>query len=197
MTPSLSIKNILGGFSSFIAAISYIIYIRDIFVGNTRPHAFSWLIWGTLTGIAFVAQISDDAGAGAWVTGLTTFFCGLIAVLAFFYGEKNITRSDWITFIMAILTIPIWYMTQTPLYSVIIICMINALAYYPTIRKTWVNPYSEHLIVPSITTIKFFLACWALDDINFITATYPIVVMILNTLFIVMAHIRRHQLSTA
>jgi hypothetical protein len=43
----------------------YFFYFRDIFASKTKPHAFSWLVWAVLTGIAFFGQLSDNAGPGA------------------------------------------------------------------------------------------------------------------------------------
>ena len=57
-------RGFLGFAATVIALISYVPYFRDIFVEKTKPHAFTWFIWGVLTVIAFVGQMSGHAGPG-------------------------------------------------------------------------------------------------------------------------------------
>jgi len=35
--------------------VAFVPYFRSIFSGTTRPHVFSWVVWGTNTSVAFVA----------------------------------------------------------------------------------------------------------------------------------------------
>jgi hypothetical protein len=42
-----------GLLSLFLAVVSYVPYVRSILVGSTKPHAFTWLVWGTVMAIAF------------------------------------------------------------------------------------------------------------------------------------------------
>ena len=97
-----------GVFSITLAVIAYVPYIRSIFEGKTRPHVFTWVIWMLLTIIAFSIQMTQGAGAGAWATGVTGVLCVVIFLASLRHGETHITRSDWLTFIAALLAIPIW-----------------------------------------------------------------------------------------
>ena len=131
MTP----EDLFGFLSLLLSVVSYVPYIRSIFVANTKPHAFTWLVWGTVMAIAFFAQLSDKAGAGSWATGLSAAFCLGIAIIALFRGEKHITRGDWIAFLTTFLAIPLWIVTSDPFLSVLLVTGIDAVAYYPTFRK--------------------------------------------------------------
>jgi hypothetical protein len=64
-------KTILGLVATGIAFVSYLPYFRDILANRTKPHAFSWLVWASLTGISFFGQLAVGAGPGAWVMGFT------------------------------------------------------------------------------------------------------------------------------
>ncbi len=79
-------SEILGALAVTIGMIGYAPYLWSIFKGRTKPHLFSWFIWGVLTAIAFAIQISEGAGAGAWVTGITAAVCFLITALSIKYG---------------------------------------------------------------------------------------------------------------
>ncbi len=86
----------LGVIATVMALISYVPYIRDMVAGRTKPHAFTWLVWASLTAIAFAGQISDGAGPGAWVTGFTATVSFAIFAVALRHGEKDIAPMDWI-----------------------------------------------------------------------------------------------------
>lgn len=104
-------KDILGITTVVIAFVSYVPYFRDIFSGRTKPHAFSWLVWGVLTGIAFFGQIADNAGPGAWVMGFTALICFLIFLAALIRGEKDIVLVDWLSLLGTGIALVFWYLT--------------------------------------------------------------------------------------
>jgi len=173
----------------------YFQYFRTMFAGKTKPHMFSWLIWATLTAIAYFAQVSDGAGPGSWVTGLSAGISFFIAGYAFFYGEKTITRGDWLTFIAAIAAIPVWLITDNPLWSVIIITIIDALGFYPTFRKSWMKPYDETMFHYIMAGTKFILATMALSNVTIITALYPLSLVLMNFVFVALLIVRRRALQ--
>lgn len=39
-----------------VGLLSQAVYIVSIFKGITKPHLFTWLVWGTLGAIGFAAQ---------------------------------------------------------------------------------------------------------------------------------------------
>ncbi len=86
-----------GILSIFIGLLRYGTYIRAIIAGTTKPHPLTWLSGGLLAGIAFWVQYGADAGPTIWVTGMVAVFCIGIGVLSIFLGEKEITRTDWIS----------------------------------------------------------------------------------------------------
>ena len=56
---------LLGLASVIIGFVGYVPYLWGMYQGKVRPHAFTWLLWGLLTAIAYAAQLSDHAGAGS------------------------------------------------------------------------------------------------------------------------------------
>lgn len=188
-------KPFLGITATLIALYSYIPYFRDIFSGKTKPHAFSWLVWFLLTAIAFVAQVKDDAGAGAWVTGFTALVAFFIFMAAVTRGEKNITRSDWLCLVGAFLAMGLWAITNSPLVAVILITVIDALGFAPTFRKAFHKPQEETAITFALSAIKFVIAIAALTNYTAVTVLYPASLVIMNGLFVTMLMIRRRQLG--
>jgi hypothetical protein len=57
-------------------------YVRSIIRRETRPHVFSWVIWGIGTFTVFFAQLADGAGIGAWPIGLSAVITSYVALLS-------------------------------------------------------------------------------------------------------------------
>jgi hypothetical protein len=144
-------------------------------------------------GIVFLAQLSKGAGAGAWVTGFSAAACVLIAGLFVTRGEKNITKSDWLAFVGAIITIPVWYFTHDPLWAVILATAIDAMAYYPTFRKSYFKPYEENFFTYSMDTFKWIVALFALGNYSATTMLYPLFLLLANSALVSMILWRRRD----
>lgn len=188
-------KDVLGAIAVIIAFVSYVPYFKDIFANKTKPHAFSWLIWGVLTGIAFFGQVAGGAGPGAWVTGFTAVICFIIFVFGLTKGKNNIVFIDWLSLIGAGIALLLWFITKGPLLSVIIITIIDALAFFPTFRKSFNKPREETAVTYFLSGLKFLLSIIALDNISVITALYPLSLVLMNWAFVAMLYVRRKQID--
>lgn len=185
---------ILGAIAVVLLFAAYVFYFRSIFLSQAKPHFFTWFIWTVSVTIIFAAQISDGAGPGAWTTGFSIFFTMIIAVYAFFRGEKNITRGDWISLMMALGTIPLWYLTHEPAYAAVLLTLIDGVAYYPTFRKSFRQPDQEALITYALDSMRHLISFLALSQITLATATYPATIGIVSLAFVIFALWRRHAM---
>lgn len=188
-------KDVLGLLATLIAFVSYIPYFRDIAANRTKPHAFSWFVWFVLTLISFFAQISDNAGSGAWVTGFTALVCFIIFLFGLKKGKKNIAFLDWVCLSGAIMAIILWFITKTPLFSVMLIITSDALGFLPTFRKSYLKPYEETISTFALSGFKYVIAFFSLRHISIITALYPTYLIFMNFVFVSMLIIRRYQLG--
>lgn len=192
---SLSFVECMGFLTVAMSGVSYVFYIREIFAGKTHPHAFSWLIWALVAAVVFLAQVTEGAGTGAWVTGFTMVICSVIALLALRRGEKRITLTDWISFLGALAAIPVWQMTADPFYAVLLVVLIDALGFYPTFRKSWRRPEEETLIAYALNGFAFSLSLFALHHLNWTTALYPAFVAVANGVFVIMVMARKRAIG--
>ena len=184
---------ILGILALIIGLVSYIPYLYHVLKNKTKPHIFSWFIWGLLMGIAFIVQLTEEAGPGSWIIGLGSASCLFIATISYIKWKKDyITKSDWICFIAAILGIIFWVITKNPLIAVIIITGVDAIAFIPTFRKAYHSPHEETVVTYAISGFDMFLSILALENLNLTTALYPASLVVTNTLFSLMTVIRRH-----
>jgi hypothetical protein len=120
-----------------------------------------------------------------------------VAVLSIWYGEKRITTFDWGCLVFSLSAIPLWSLTSTPLYSVILISIIDIVAFLPTFRKARLDPGAETLLSYNIGNIKFLLALAALEQYNFVTVFYPAVVILSNVSFVLYSLYLRRVVQSA
>lgn len=170
-------------------------YVSNVLKGKTKPHMYTWLIWGLVTIVASLAQILSGGGAGAYFTMLIAFNCLVIAMLAYYKGEKNIHYSDKICLLLCIFAIVIWPLLKTPLLSVLIVTAIDTFGFFPTIRKSYHRPHQENLFSFAIYTLTYSLSIAALETYNFITIFYPLIIVVTAGALAVMLVIRRKQLG--
>jgi len=187
----LNFKIVVGIIAAVVGFIGYIPYFRDIFRNKTKPHIFSWFVWGLLTAIVFFAQIAKGAGAGAWVTGFAALSCFAVVILAIFKGEKKITISDSLALAGALLGLFLWIITDNPLSAVILITLTDALAFIPTIRKAYADPEGETLSAWISYSLKFAIGLAALESYNITTLLYPVALVLMNGSFALMLYMRR------
>ncbi len=191
------LKIVFAATAILLTIIGYAPYLRGMWKGSNKPHIFTWIIWVIVSGIAFVAQLSENAGPGAWVTGFICFMCLVVSVLALKLGTKTVTRSDMIMFAGALAAIPVWILTKDPLWSVVIVTLINSVAFYPTFRKTWERPHEEHMTIYAWNIPRQGLTIAALTQYSLTTVLFPASVIVMCVLFFGTIMYRRHTLKQA
>jgi hypothetical protein len=178
-----------------LALCRYGTYFYTIYQGKTKPHAFSWLLWGMVTGVGTFAQFEMNAGPSAWALAFVSVTCTLIAIFAFFIGERDYKKSDWFALIACIIAIPLWRATQNPLIAILVIMMIDVLTYWPTIRKSYHNPQTEPPISYGFAGMRYFLMLFAVPNPTWETLLYPFFLMATDWGFAIYIVIRRAQLG--
>lgn len=167
-------KPLLGMLATLLTVLAYLPYIRSIFQGKTRPHVFTWIIWGLATGIAFLVTLAEHGGAGAWPIGFSAAVSLLVAVVAYVKrADIRITRMDWMFFIAALAAMPVWWVANDPLWAVMLITLIELLGFGPTMRKAWFQPYSESMSFLAILIVRNMLIIAALGQYSLATVLFP------------------------
>ncbi len=193
----MSGKDIVGLVSMVVAVIGYVPYVTSMRDGKTKPHAFSWITWTLAIVLVFFAQLTRGAGPGAWVTGISALACIGITITALMMGDKDITRADEVVFGLALAAVPLWAVTQDPLWSILLMVMINNLGFIPTFRKTYTDPFSENTLFFCSVVIKYALGIVALSHYSLVTVVFPLNCSLISALFLGMIYWRRHEITRA
>lgn len=189
-------KNLLSAVAIILTLIAFIPYIRSIILGAVRPHVFSWIIWGSTTFVVFLAQIDDNGGVGAWPIGVSGMITIFIALLAYARrGDVSITGIDWLFFISALSSLPLWYLTSDPLWAVVILTTVDVLGFGPTVRKAYHFPHSESVVFFALFMTRNILVITALENYSLTTVLFPAVIAIASLLLILMMMYRRRVLA--
>jgi hypothetical protein len=195
MLNNLDWKLFLATTASLLTVFSYVPYFRDIFARKTKPHLYTWLIWTITQGTAAVALLYGGGKFGGMSLIIGTIFVLAIFILSFQYGSKNITRSDTISLIVAFIAIIIWWTLKNPLLSVLMITIIDGIGLIPTIRKSYLEPYSETISFWVTMAIIDILSIISNAQYNFLTITYLTMLAIGNVTVAVICLSRRKVLQ--
>lgn len=189
-------KDALSALAIALTLLAFYPYVTSILRGRTKPHVFTWVIWGATTFIVFLAQLADGAGVGAWAIGVSGTISIAMAVLAYVKrGDHSITRLDWLFLILGLSSIPAWYATDDPLTAVIILTIADLLGLGPTIRKAYARPFEENLTFYVLMVVRNGVVIAALESYTLGTVLWPAATGIACFPFLAMVLVRRARLS--
>ena len=195
MLESIDYKWVLAGLGAIISMSNMGYYAFGILKGRTKPHLYTWLIWSMVTFTVAAGLIFDGAGAGAIIPILAGFNTLAIAILAFSRGSKDITKSDKLCLLGCFIALALWPLTKSPLWSIIIVTMIDLVGYIPTIRKSYYTPHEESIYVFTIFLVTISLGLLALHNYTLTTMFYFVVMNISNFAMVILLIIRRKKLG--
>ncbi len=186
-------KNFLAVVAGIIMCLSAIPYIIDILRKQTKPHAFSWLVWTLLMSTAFAAQFVSGAGPGAWVTLVNAMLVLVIFLLSLRFGERQFDHFDWLCLAGALLAMGLWWLTSNPTAAVILVTVTDAVGFIPTFRKGFRKPFEETLSLYAFGAVGLALSLFALDAYSLTTWLYPASLVVTNSCFILLVLAQRKR----
>ncbi len=188
-------KNILGTITVILAFIGYVPYIRDTFLGKTKPHVISWFLWTIVSFLAFALQWSKGAGAGSYANFAMGVICLLIFILSLKNGSKQIKPVDIVSFILAGFSIYLWQIVSLPTLAITLVVLIDLFSFIPTFVKSWAKPREETLSTWLLSTLRQALILLSLGEINYVTVIFPLYAFTINSIFCGLLIYRRKKIQ--
>lgn len=188
-------KFLLGASAAVISVISYFIYLYSIYRGQTKPHGFTWFIWGVINIVAFAAVLVSGGSSGGWVLGINILGCFTIAGIAFYQKRVDYDRMDWLALGGAFLAIFFWWLTDNPLYAVILVSLSDTIAIIPSLRKAYRLPFEENANSFIFGVSYYILALFALETFSLTTSLYHFAIIAADLAIVGIVLVRRKQLS--
>lgn len=172
---------VLGIFSGILAIAAVIPYAKDILHGTTRPNVVSWSLWVLLLTIAALAQLS--AGA-SWslvlIVGDLVGTASILALCLFGYGYGKYNRLDGLCFILALVAIALWQITNQPLLAIGLAALADFLASVPTLVKSYKDPASEEPTQFFIIAVAALLGIFSTAIFDSVNLVFPIYLFCIN-----------------
>ncbi len=192
----MNIKLLFGVLSIVPAVTAYYFYFRDMFRGKTKPHAFSWLVWGLIAVDGFLAQLSAHGGIGTWATGVTAIASLAIFVYALKIGATQPTRFDWVLLTLALTGLALLLVIKNKELALCLTLLAYMAGFAMSIRKAYRKPLEENAASFWLNSLKFIPAIAALAHFNFLTVAYPLVGAIGNTAVALVVEVRAGRLTS-
>lgn len=184
--------------AAVLAFVGNISYLRDVFRGRVQPHPYTWFVWSIVSMTTFFGGLVKGAGIGALPTGIAEGFTIVIFLFSLKYlfkGRAGQIRQIDNYFLAACLfgLIP-WVLTKDPTISVIIVVLIDLVAFIPTLRKTWAHPETEKPLLFEMNVARHILTLFSLQAYNIATMFHSIAMICTNTVMTVFIR-RKHKKS--
>jgi hypothetical protein len=180
------IKIILVLIASILAIIGNVSYIRNMLKGNVKPHPYTWFIWSIVSMTTFFGGLAKGASIGAIPTGIAESFTIIIFLFSLKYLFKDqvhhIQKIDNYFLAIALLGLIPWAMTNDPTISVIVVVIIDVVAFIPTLRKTWTHPHTEGALLYEMNATRHILTLFSLGSYNTATMLHSIAMICTNTI---------------
>lgn len=193
----MSYKEMYSAIAIALTFIAFYPYVRGIMQGSIKPHVFSWVIWGATIFMVFLAQLEGNGGVGAWPIGVSGCITILIALLAYVKrADVKITKTDWLFFIVAMSSLPLWYFTSDPMWAVVVLTAVDLLGFGPTVRKANADPHSESLLFFALFAARNSFVLMALENYSIATVLFPAALTAACILLMAFIVYRRHELAS-
>jgi hypothetical protein len=194
-------KILMGSVAVAIMFVAYAWQLWKIWTGASKPHPIAWIGFGLLTGIGYLVQYHEGAGAGSWVMGLTAIFCFLIAGMSQYkvrWQKSDFNNWDRAALIFGIGLFVLYLISKHFSWGLTLSAILATLAdlvlYIPIFRKAWMLPHDEFAPAYALNSLKFVPSIFAMGAYSTATCLYPSAMIFANTLVVFYLLWRRKRL---
>lgn len=188
----MDLKIFLGIGAGVLLIGSFVPYFAGIIKGHTAPHSYTWLIWSITQTLA--AVVIFEAGGGLF-SALSVGSVAALSLLVFLAsvtrGTEHIHVFDSIILVVALVATVLWWQLDNNLYSILLICFIDAIGFIPTYRKTFIDPHTESVFAWSLYLGGNVFALMALAQYSILTTSYLLTMITATALLLILILRRR------
>ncbi len=167
-----------SSFFSFLASVLAVIvesrYIYTIIVRKTIPNFTGWFIIALSMSFVFFASLSAWAGSTIWLIGTLAGMHTIEAILSLFYGSFLIMRLERVLIFIALSSLWILYLTDNPLYTLIINTLIDSCGMLAISYKLFRFPETEDTIAWWVSVLIYGLDIFAVTKWDFANSFFII-----------------------
>lgn len=182
----MDLFQIIGISAGTISFLSFFLYYVSIFKKKTIPNRATWFILTIVGILIFSSYYSVGARETIWVP--FSFILGplIVFILSLKYGEGGWTKFDILCISGTGLSLIFWYLSGSALITLLINILIDLFGILPTIKKSYLRPWSEDSLAWFLTLISSILNLFAISVWSFEIWIYPMYMVIINGLITVL-----------
>ncbi len=182
-------KELFAIIAVILAFVGNISYLKDTFKGKVKPHPYTWFIWSIVSMTTFFGGLVKGAGIGVLPTGIAEAFTIIIFLFSLkylFQGKAgHIRMIDNYFLAICLLGLIPWALTKDPTISVVIVVIIDIIAFVPTLRKTWAHPNTEKPLLYEMNVTRHILTLFSIQTYNVATTFHSVAMICTNILMTV------------
>jgi len=184
---NLNLGAILGIVAGIIAFIAYIVYIKAILKGESKPNRATWFIWTFVGLVLATSYYFSGAHNTIWVPFMEFLGPLTIAILSIKYGEGGVrSKLDLVCFVGAIISLILWFAFNSPVVALVTNLVIDVFALIPTIKKSYLRPEGEDFWAWFGTGTADTINLFAIEKLTFGVMVYPIYMLVLDLIIIIL-----------
>lgn len=170
----------------FINLVGLFWYIKDVIKGGTRPNLVSWFIWSLAPFIGVFFQFKAGAGLSVlpiFMAGFTSLVVIIIAILKK-NGYWKINSFDVVCGTISLFALILYVFTHNLSISILFAIISDALAYIPTIRKSWSFPETETGLMYTTGIVSNLIGLLTINTWTFPIYSFGIYIIIFNAIVV-------------
>jgi hypothetical protein len=171
-------------------------YWRDVYHGRTLSHIFSSWIWLIL--VWFNTYILwKNQEFYAFIPGILMTVSLFMGTIVWYFHMRRISINwfDYFCLILAICGLIYYFFSLNTYYTIILTIIIDILAFLPTIKKWWLQPWSETTIIYFLWWLNQVFTLLAIQGTSTENILFWIYLLIANMSFAIAIIYRRYSLK--
>ncbi|QQR81293.1 MAG: hypothetical protein IPJ69_03925 [Deltaproteobacteria bacterium] len=149
-----TLHSLSGKIAGIVALLGFAPYILSTIKRKNKPNRATWIIWFVVSLILLTSYRSAGATDTLWVSMTNVIFCGTVAILSIRYGQGGWNFFDLCCLCGAGIGLFLWWYFKSPLPTLYISLVIDAIGALPTLKKAYHHPKSED----AVSWILFWIA---------------------------------------
>ena len=167
---------LFGKLAGSLSIAAYLPFIWAILQRKATPNRATWMIWTIISGSIFFSYESAGATNTIWLPAGYTCGSFIISLLSIKYGEGGWSKLDRKCIGFATIGLFLWWLLDSPLYTLYISASVDIAASIPTVKKAYTNPLSEDKATWALFWIGSLLNVIAIDKWEFVIYMYPLAI---------------------
>jgi len=161
-------------------------YVRQTYLGITKPNRVTWFMWALTAFVAYAAAIADGVGLAA----LPVLMAGIGPLLVFLVSFVNanaywkLGALDYLCGISATTALVLWVVTSNPVLAILFAIIGETFATAPTLLKAWRFPETETGVSYATASFSMFTGIISVPFLSFSSLAFPLYIIGMNVLLI-------------